>query len=96
MYLKHEKNLLITVCSGALRERYGRVTPPFLAGVLQKVKRQNLLITVCRRALRSLVLRTQIGSFRSCSLRKKAAGRPPGRSREIRKKSPKIPLESGD
>ena len=52
MYLKHEKNLLITVCSGALRERYGRVTPPFLAGVLQKVKRQNLLITVCRRALR--------------------------------------------
>ena len=53
---------------------------------------KNLLITVCRRALRSLVLRTQIGSFRSCSIRKKAAAR----SREIRKKSPKIPLESGD
>ena len=34
MYLKHEKNLLITVCSGALRERHAHVTPPFLAGVL--------------------------------------------------------------
>ena len=38
MYLKHDKNLLITVCSGALRERYGRVTPPFLVGVFKKIE----------------------------------------------------------
>ena len=90
MYLKHDKNLLIiTVCRRALRERYG----PVSCSTYEKKMRKKIIFRFFLRKqnkkldrnapLRSLVLRAEIDSFRSCSLRKKVAG-PAGRGKSAK------------
>ena len=85
IYLKHDKNLLIAVCSRALRERYGLVS----CSVYEKKREKKSFFRIFLRKqnkkldrnapIRSLVLRAKIYSFVSRSLQKR---RPAARSRK--------------